>query len=288
MVKMVNIRQMTETDLTAADQLRSLVGWNQTLKDWRRLLSLQPHGCFVTEQDGNVVGTVTTTYYGSELAWVGMLLVHPDYRKQGIGGELMKQAMDYLGALGVICTGLDATPAGETIYRKLGFQPRWGLARWEITSLQNFPPYNYLRVRCLESENDLDKIINLDRITFGVNRAALLKLLVNDSLVTYVITGEGRTITGFGMVRAGSKAYSLGPLVAIHKVDAEEIITALLKDINDQPCYWDIPGYNLVAAELAGQYGFHKRRKLTRMFLGSLQTLSQPSRQYAICDFSTG
>jgi len=288
MVKMVDVRQMTEADMTAADQLRSLAGWNQTFNDWQRLLSLQPHGCFVAEQDGNLVGTVTTTYYGSELAWVGMLLVHPDYRKQGIGGKLMKQAMGYLSTLGVTCIGLDATPAGETIYRKLGFQPRWGLARWEITSVPNFPVDNYLRVRCLESEKDLDEIINLDRITFGVNRAELLKLLVNDSLETYVIAGKGRRITGFGMVRAGSKAYSLGPLVAIHKVDAEEIITALLKDINDQPCYWDIPGYNLVAVELAGQYGFHKQRSLTRMFLGSLQTLSQPSRQYAICDFSTG
>ena len=288
MGKMVNIRQMIETDLVAADQLRSLVGWNQTLQDWRRLLSLQPYGCFVAEQDCNVVGTVTTTYYGTELAWIGMLLVHPDYQKQGIGGKLMKRAMDYLDTLGVSCMCLDATPAGESIYRKLGFQPLERLARWEITKLTNIPPYNHFKVRCLESKNDLDDIINLDRITFGVNRAELFKVLVNDSLKTCVFTGEGRTITGFGMVRAGSKAYSLGPLVALHKVDAEELTAALLRNFYNQPCYWDIPDRNLEAAELAGQYGFYKQRPLTRLSLGNLQTFGQPSGQYAICDFSTG
>ena len=50
----VSLRQMTDSDLQAADELRRLAGWNQTLEDWRRLLWLEPRGCFVAAQEGKV------------------------------------------------------------------------------------------------------------------------------------------------------------------------------------------------------------------------------------------
>ena len=47
----MNVRLMTEADLAAADQLRQLAGWNQAPEDWRRLLTLEPEGCFVAVED---------------------------------------------------------------------------------------------------------------------------------------------------------------------------------------------------------------------------------------------
>ena len=81
----VSFRRMTDGDLPAADELRRLAGWNQTLEDWRRLLCLEPRGCFVAALEGGVVGTVTTTTYGLALAWIGMMLVHAEHQRRGIG-----------------------------------------------------------------------------------------------------------------------------------------------------------------------------------------------------------
>ena len=57
----ISLRRMTDGDLPAADELRRLAGWNQRPEDWRRLFWLEPRGCFVAVENGEVVGTVTTT-----------------------------------------------------------------------------------------------------------------------------------------------------------------------------------------------------------------------------------
>src|SRR6266852_4773742 len=111
-IENVSLRRMTDSDLRAADELRRLAGWNQTIEDWRRLLRLEPRGCFVAVQNGEVVGTVTTTTYGQALAWIGMMLVHPEHQRRGIGTRLMRQALEYLQGRGVKSVKLDATPAG--------------------------------------------------------------------------------------------------------------------------------------------------------------------------------
>ncbi|MCB1202766.1 MAG: GNAT family N-acetyltransferase, partial [Verrucomicrobiae bacterium] len=55
-------------------------------------------------------GTATTTSYASDLAWIGMVLVHPDFRRQGIGTALLERAIRHLREeRRVTCVRLDAT-----------------------------------------------------------------------------------------------------------------------------------------------------------------------------------
>src|SRR5258705_13910769 len=88
------VRLLSESDIPAALRLKELAQWNQTEDDWRRLLFLTPNGCFCATIDGKVVGTTTTTTYGLELAWIGMVLVDPRLRKLGMGTRLMRAALD--------------------------------------------------------------------------------------------------------------------------------------------------------------------------------------------------
>ena len=90
-------------------RLKDAAGWNQTEKDWQRLLALDSNGCFAAVKDGRLVGTTTTTRYGSDLAWIGMVLVDAQERRQGIATQLMNVAMDYLKDK-VATVKLDATP----------------------------------------------------------------------------------------------------------------------------------------------------------------------------------
>ena len=80
----VSLRGMKQADIPTCQRLSNQVGWNQTAADWARLIAWEPLGCFVAEQAGEVVATVTTTYE-SRLAWVGMMLVDTTLRRQGIG-----------------------------------------------------------------------------------------------------------------------------------------------------------------------------------------------------------
>ena len=117
---MLRIRGMTVADIPLGMRLKEQAGWNQVEGDWRRLLDLQPDGCFVAELDGIPAGTVTTCRFGP-VAWVAMMLVDKSFRSRGIGRALMSRALDDLDSAGVRTIRLDATPLGRPLYESLDF-----------------------------------------------------------------------------------------------------------------------------------------------------------------------
>jgi len=285
--QVADMRVMKETDLDAADTLRSLAGWNQARQDWLRLLALQPEGCFVAEQEGQVIGTVTTACYSGRLAWIGMLLVHPEQRGRGIGRALMRHALDYLRTEGVACAGLDATPAGEPLYLSLGFRPAWTLARWEARAMKRtLPPPLNVHVQPVQ-EAHWETIVDLDAHAFGAPRPHLLRALARQGQATNVAADESGQVRGFGMRRAGASAHYLGPVIAEDPQCAVALIASLLQGLAGQPVYWDIPELNDAAVTLAEAYGFTRQRSLTRMVLGPCPQ-DRPERLFAITDLATG
>jgi len=124
----MSIRILTTDDVPQALALSQAVGWNQTAADWALAIEMNPEGCFAMEEDGQVVATTTTIRYGTELAWVGMVLTHPDYRCRGFARALMERALDHLADVETI--KLDATKMGTPLYRKLGFVEECAIERW--------------------------------------------------------------------------------------------------------------------------------------------------------------
>src|SRR5439155_11800817 len=171
-MKAISLRLMTEGDLPAADALRRCAGWNQTLEDWRRLRRWEPHGCFVALQGAEIIGTVTTTTYGPALAWIGMMLVHPDCRQRGVGTGLMHRALEYLHGRNVACVKLDATPAGRPVYEKLGFLPEWTLTRCHRPAETRTvsPECAVAPTRDL-SDADWGAVGAIDQVAFGAPRS---------------------------------------------------------------------------------------------------------------------
>lgn len=273
---------MTEADLPAANKLRELAGWNQTLADWRLLLSFEPQGCFVAIDQGSVVATVTTTTYGQAMAWIGMMLVHPEHRRRGIGTRLMRIAMDYLHGKGIHCIRLDATPAGRPVYEKLGFVAEWGLTRHQATaaSAQN-------SANARESvPADWPALEKLDEAAFGIARGRIIHRLAEVSQSVLVCPAAG-PILGYGMLRSGSQCAYLGPLVCKPEL-AASLMSALLHSSGDRSVFWDVPDENGVATELAKRFGFQPVRPLTRMRWGPTTVQSRPQAQLGIADPSVG
>ena len=163
----VTLRQMQPSDLSAADALRAAAGWNQTLDDWQRFITCEPRGCFVAERGGAVVGVATTICYGIKLGWIGMLLVHPDQRRCGIGSQLLTRSIEFLEERGVKCVKLDATPAGQPVYERFGFKPECELTRWEGVGASCGPSQTRLM---LGSKTELERMIQLDKAGFGLEQ----------------------------------------------------------------------------------------------------------------------
>jgi predicted N-acetyltransferase YhbS len=280
------MRCLHPDDLGAADQLRAELEWNQTIPDWQRLLALSPEGCFVAERNGWIVGTCTTVSYGNELAWIGMMMVHPESRGQGIGGALLRCCVDHLRQRSVRCIKLDATPMGQPLYAGIGFVSEWTLTRWEhygspLVVVEPAPD-------CIQplAEEHWPAILALDTQAFGVPRGQLLQSLAASSRRALVCESGG-SILGFGMLRNGARASYLGPIVAQPEV-GELLARYLLAGYGDQSIFWDIPDMNEPASRLTRQLDFSFVRPLTRMYLDTNLVPSDPLGQWAIADPATG
>ena len=283
----LRFRVLGRDDLPFADSLRALAGWNQTLGDWERFLVTEPTGCFLAEWNGTRAGTATTIVYGAELAWIGMVLVHPEFRRRGIGQGLLGHCIDFLRERGVRCMKLDATPLGRTVYEGLGFRDEWTLKRWARPAT---PPQVTSRDASLRvwRAGDEPLLGPLDASAFGVWRRRLLPALASQSRAAVVRAPEPGAPAGFGLLRPGSRALYLGPVVATSADAGIPVIEALVAASEGQSIFWDIPNENTAAVEWAKQHGFAVQRPLTRMFLGENLAPGDPRQQFALAGPEVG
>jgi GNAT superfamily N-acetyltransferase len=314
------LRLATIADIPDALQLCRSAGWNQLEQDWVRLLEYEPDGCFAAEVDGKLVGTVTTTCYGTELAWIGMMLVDPDFRRRGIATSLMNRSLEYLAHRAIRCIKLDATPEGSHVYERLGFRTEWTMRRWmrEGTATEGTEsgdaqsgdaessdggerPHGKTRRGPSGSIDPsiLKPYLEMDRRAFGVDRGNwLLQLLGGSTVRTHssepagsiddeLGTAAGRGPGAIGMLRRGFLASYLGPLIVADLSSAARVVHDLLR-CTSEPVFWDIPEPNHRAVALAEQLNFQPVRHLTRMWTGSYCVRSDLERLFALADPSTG
>lgn len=257
----VALRLLTTADLPFADSLRALAGWNQTREDWQRFLDISPEGCLLAECEGKPAGVVTTISYGQDVGWIGMMLVHPDFRRRGIGSVLMRHAIEVLRSQKVKCIKLDATPDGRLVYLKLGFQDEFQLTRYVGGP---FPSGE-----TVEGSIDPADAVEWDRRAIGFDRSVLLKRLIEAS------PRVADSDAGFGLLRRGSNATYLGPVVG-----SPDLANSLIA--GQSKIYCDIPDSNRAMRQWAEAHGFVAQRTLTRMFLGQNIVGSAPELLCAI------
>ena len=281
------IRLLMFSDLEFAESLSRMAGWNQTYEDWQALLTCEPNGCFIAEWHGKPAGSVTTTCYGTDLAWIGMLLVHPQYRGRGIGRALLQHCLAYLSDCAIRCVKLDATPLGKPLYEQLGFEHEWSLDRWE--SAASDLPEDSVSLPIMPVEDaEMQALADFDTKAFSVPRNRMLALLSKRSSRAFAYFSASGQVEGYGLLREGALASYLGPVVAVSREVARALILRLLSQRTTQKIYWDIPNPNSGAVCLAKEFRFIPQRALFRMFRGNNENKGDPQKQFAIADPATG
>ncbi len=281
---MLLIRPLAETNLEAAAVILASAfqrtgHWASELRFYR---SLQPDGYFGAEQAGALAGMVGATIY-SNFAYIGMMGVHQDFQRQGIGLALMQHLLNWLDEQNIPQVQLDASPYGQPLYEKLGFAPEervFVLQRQAETPLAAFP-------RQIEriQPSDLVELAERDAKIFGADRRrvfsaqletypgrAFKSLDARGNLTGYLFTTERR----------------IGPWVMLEPNDAEALLQAALALEFSESLSVVVPETSPLALELLQKYGFEQTRTNRHMSRGAANSPSQRAKVFAQTSLSVG
>ena len=128
----MNIRKMLITDYEGVYNLwmsckgMGLNNLDDSKEGIEKFLRRNPNTCFVCEKDNNVIGVIMSGHDGRR-GYIYHTAVHPDYRLQGIGSSLVKNALNSLKEDGINKVALivfKRNEVGNGFWEHIGFTSR--------------------------------------------------------------------------------------------------------------------------------------------------------------------
>jgi GNAT superfamily N-acetyltransferase len=267
---MIRYRLMSESDIPAGLRLCRAAGWNQVEDDWRIFLETNPGGNRVAERDGAVVGTVATLPFSGRFSWISMVLVDPAERGHGIGTDLLQFGLDAIGP--GVCARLDATPAGQPIYERLGFAGEFEISR--MTAFVETPREGDARRM---RDTDFATVVERDIEACGVDRGFLLNRLLRRAPQYARMADAGHS---FG--REGFLYDQIGPVVAAAVETAQALVGASMAQSRGRKVVIDAPRLHPAWLAWLEAQGFKEERRLLRMSRGVNAYPGRPGNLFAI------
>jgi GNAT superfamily N-acetyltransferase len=273
------IGPLRPADLDDAEALVREAGWNQTVADWRIFLELGT--AYAVRNNGRAIATAATLPYG-RFAWISMVLVAGEHRRRGLGTRLLRRAIDDLTAAGVVPV-LDATPDGRLLYRTLGFEDAWGLARLTCTRLQKTEEAVTAPGSDIRPITDAlwARLCAYDTAAFGADRSGVLARLRGRLPVAELVAERDGEIVGFALGRDGRTSAQVGPLVAEDDATARALLGRALDALNG-PIYIDLADAKNAIRRWLETRGFAPQRPFTRMLRQRRESFDDPLRTYAV------
>lgn len=269
MAQTLDIERLDESEVPAMLALSAEAGWNQTEDDWR--IFLQQGRVFACrgETGGRPVATAAILPYGN-FAWISMVLVTASWRQKGLGTHLLRHCIAELQTLGCV-PYLDATPAGENVYLPLGFQPVFGITRWQGQGAMQDSGKAAAAVPV-----DLAVCLKLDAASFGFAREPLLRSFTARKPELAMLKDGG-----FVVARSGRLATQIGPLAAPDETVALDLLRHALDRVGG-PVFLDVPDrWTMLGDELRAR-GFTVQRGFRRMALGTSVSNGDPGRSFVL------
>ena len=221
----IDIRPLADADVEGALGLSASCGWNQRAADWHMLLQIAPSGSFAAGDGDRIVGTAIGIDYG-RFGWIAMMLVDPEFRRQGVGARLLEAAM---GAVPPeLPLRLDATPLGRPLYEHYGFELEASLTRHVRPAGTPPPAAPSGEVRPLP-ESDVTEVMRSDDRISGAHRHGAIRWAFARLPALCLDRRPAGGSPRYCLGRGGRLFDHLGPIVADRTGSAIALATAAIR-----------------------------------------------------------
>lgn len=246
--KVVNSRNYkinsSSSSIKAIKRLSERAGWNQTKEDLNVIINHDQGGTFIASytflNQDIPLGSGISFPINTDLSWIGMILVHPELRRQGIARSIMTACLEHARLnQNKSIVGLDATPLGKQVYDSLGFKDSFTIWRSILSTNIKSNDFSKSELKTLNIESVKNYLEEKDYL----ERMSIIELLSEIKGSKSFMIKAGDKINGFVMSRPGRLKPFIGPLIA----DSNEVALLLLqKALN----YWNGLGYEDVIMDI--------------------------------------
>lgn len=248
----MKIQHLEHSDIRYISELLPF-GWENVIPiiDWYT----NSNFCFPIKVCINkkIVG-IGTTIIHNKTAWLANIIVHSDYRNQGIGKVITKTLVDTAHLKGCETIYLLATELGEPVYKKIGFdiETEYIIFSCELTNKIVNSPENIIAI----NNNFKKQILDLDKLVSGENRVLLIEQHLSDGFL-YL---HDNKVEGFYLPSLGN-----GLIIATTNTAGQELMKVRLKSKD----FAAFPIDNLFGTDFMNQNKFKENRTEKRMRLGN-------------------
>jgi ribosomal protein S18 acetylase RimI-like enzyme len=280
----ISIRPLVDADLEEADVILKLAFQSSAsrLDDLRLYRQIQPDGWFAATQEEHLIGMVGAANYGA-FAHVGLMAVHPEAQRQGVGLALMQFLLAELEKQQVPLVMLDSSKAGRPLYDKLGFvayDETLVYQRQRNDAVLDRPAH----IQCI-SVHELDELAKSDTSVFGADRRKVLQVLLDVFPErAFMRLDEHGRLVGYLFAQKNR----IGPWVMLQPGHAEELLQAALARPYEETVSVTVPAGNLEAIELLQRHDFERVRTNRHMGRGVGGPPGQRQKRYSQTSLAVG
>ena len=243
-------------------------GWNPGRYDAETFFRVDPEAFLGVFADETYAGGGAIARHSEAFGFMGLFIVRPELRGQGIGRKLWYERRNRLFArLSEGATiGLDGVTAMVPFYAEGGFVPAYVSHHFELSEgIAAMEPNPYVRPL---SDFEPKAVEALDRRAFPTDRPAYRAAWLDQPEATVLGFGPSPDrLEGFGVGRPAASGTKIGPLFAENPDAAKALLIALSLDVV-APVSISIPEANPAAIAMAESLGMRELFACTRMYFG--------------------
>lgn len=261
--RFMNFRPLLRDELDTVVEWAAREGWNPGIHDAEIFWETDPEAFWGFDVDGQLAGGGAIVSYGGKVGFMGLFIVVPELRGQGMGKKLWYFRRDHL--LGRLNPGapiaMDGVFAMQPFYAEGGFVFTHRNLRMEGIGQTAAPDPRLVPLVDLPFE----EVLEFDTAHFSVPRPSFLQRWIRPEggLALGLLTGD--LLKGMGVIRPCRTGFKVGPLFAEDAQTAETLFQALSNHAAGRPIYLDTPENNPEALALANRHGLREVFGCARM-----------------------
>lgn len=276
------IGEMKREELELMIEWAANEGWNPGLHDAQSYFAADPHGFLIGRLAGEPIAALSAVKYGNAFGFLGLYLVHPNYRGRGYGIRIWNAGLRHLSGRNI---GLDGVVDQQENYRKSGFQFAYRNVRMEGRGGGDYPDCRAI-VNLLTLP--FEEILAYERPFFPEPRAEFLRAWIQQSGGHALGIQEAGKLVGYGVLRPCRVGYKIGPLFA----DSPEIAVTLFQALKSKtggnvPVFLDVPEVNSAGLALAEAGNMKVVFETARMYSRGIPDLPLKN-IYGVTSFEVG